>query len=165
MRKVQIVLLLIMLGVPCPTRAQDKLPMRNSSKPNILFFITDDESWLERSAYGWSTLPTPHFDRVAREGVLFTNAFTSAPSCAPSRASVLTGRNFWELRQGAFIQAFLPREFPIVPQLLADNGYTLGCTGKRWGQGSHPTAGILSDSLGTIYNHETIPNPPGPGEQ
>lgn len=152
MRKSAIVVLLTMLGALCPAQASDK--------PNILFFITDDESWLERSAYGWSTLPTPHFDRVAREGVLFTNAFTSAPSCAPSRASVLTGHNFWELRQGAFIQAFIPRDIPIFPKILADNGYKLGCTGKRWGPGSHPSAGIPSDSLGTIYNHETIPNPP-----
>jgi N-sulfoglucosamine sulfohydrolase len=129
-------------------------------QPNILYFMTDDESWLERSVYGWSTLPTPHFDRVAREGVLFTNAFTSAPSCAPSRASVLTGRNFWELRQGAFIQAFIPKEFPIFPKILADHGYKLGYTGKAWGPGSHPTAGIPSNSLGTRYNHETIPNPP-----
>jgi hypothetical protein len=60
--------------------------------PNVLFFLTDDESWLERSAYGWSQLPNPAFDRVAKVGVLFTNAFTTAPSCAPSRASVLTGR-------------------------------------------------------------------------
>jgi len=78
--------------------------------PNILFFLTDDESWLERSAYGWSKLRTPAFDRVAREGVLFTNGFTSAPSCAPSRASVLTGHHLWELEQGAFIQAFIPKK-------------------------------------------------------
>ena len=51
--------------------------------PNILFFITDDESAVERSAYGWSKLPTPAFDRVAKDGVLFTNGFTTAPSCAP----------------------------------------------------------------------------------
>lgn len=106
-----------------------------SEKPNILFFITDDESWLERSAYGWSKLPTPHFDRVARQGVLFTNGFTSAPSCAPSRGSVLTGRNFWELKQGALIQAWLPKEFPLFPQLLANQGYHVGSTHKVWGPG------------------------------
>ena len=66
-------------------------------QPNIVIFLTDDESWQERSGYGWSNLPTPHFDRVAREGVLFTNGFASAPSCAPSLAALLTGRNFWEL--------------------------------------------------------------------
>lgn len=105
------------------------------SQPNIVIFITDDESWQERSAYGWSNLPTPHFDRVAREGVLFTNGFASAPSCAPSRASLLTGRNFWELEEGAFIQAWLPAKFPVMPDLFEQAGYRVGFTGKGWGPG------------------------------
>ncbi|WP_161554832.1 sulfatase family protein [Ereboglobus luteus] len=109
-----------------------------SSRPNVVIFITDDESWLERSAYGWSNLPTPHFDRVARKGALFTRCYTSAPSCAPSRASLLTGRNFWELEQGAFIQAWLPKKFPLLPDLLADAGYHTGYTGKGWGPGIPP---------------------------
>ena len=68
-------------------KAEVKLPAGSAGRPNILLFITDDESWLERSAYGWSNLPTPHFDRVAREGVVFTNGFTSAPSLnAPGSA-------------------------------------------------------------------------------
>ena len=93
-------------------------------------FITDDESALERRAYGWSDLPTPNFERVAREGVLFTRAYCSAPSCAPARAALLTGRNFWELEQGAFIQAFLPAKFPVLPHLLEAVGYRTGYTGK-----------------------------------
>jgi uncharacterized sulfatase len=129
-----------------------------AQQPNILFFLTDDESWLERSAYGWSDLPTPHFDRVAKQGVLFTNGFTSSPSCAPSRASVLTGRPFWELKQGAFIQAFIPKEYPIVTRILAENGYQLGHSGKAWGPGSHPD-GIPSDSIGKKYK-AIISNPP-----
>lgn len=47
-----------------------------AERPNIVIFITDDESWLERSAYGWSKLPTAHFDRVAEQGVLFTHGYT-----------------------------------------------------------------------------------------
>jgi len=122
------------------------------ARPNILFFITDDESWLERSAYGWSTLPTPHFDRVARDGVLFTHAYTSAPSCAPSRAVCVTGRNFWELNQGAFIQAWLPQEFPVFPDILAQAGYHVGYTGKGWGPGVFPE-GSHKKPTGTAYNN------------
>lgn len=103
-----------------------------ADKPNIVIFITDDESWLERSAYGWSKLPTPHFDRVAKEGVLFTRGYTSAPSCAPSRASLLTGRNFWELEEGAFIQAHLPAKFAVLPDLMEAGGYFAGYTGKGY---------------------------------
>ncbi len=103
------------------------------ARPNVVIFITDDESWLERSAYGWSKIPTPNFDRVARQGVLFTHGYTSAPSCAPSRASLLTGRNFWELEEGAFIQAWLPAKFATLPDLMEAGGYWAGYTGKGWG--------------------------------
>jgi N-sulfoglucosamine sulfohydrolase len=99
-------------------------------RPNFLVFITDDESALERGIYGWSGLKTPAFERVAKAGVLFPRAYCSAPSCAPSRAALLTGRNFWELEQGAFIQAYLPTKFPVVPGLLAKAGYHVGWTGK-----------------------------------
>lgn len=128
-------------------------------RPNILFFLTDDESWPERSAYGWSTLPTPGFDRVAREGVLFTNAFTSAPSCAPSRASVLAGRNFWELKQGAFIQAWIPEEFPLFPALLARAGYCVGKTGKGWGPGIYPEGAHGKESAGKSYDSKKVKDP------
>jgi len=102
-------------------------------RPNFLVFVTDDESALERGIYGWSGLKTPAFERVAKSGVLFNRAYCSAPSCAPSRAALLTGRNFWELEQGAFIQAYLPSKFPVVPGLLAKAGYHVGWTGKSVG--------------------------------
>ncbi len=121
-------------------------------RPNVVVFITDDESWLERSAYGWSKLPTPNFDRVAREGVLFTRGFTSAPSCAPSRAALLTGRNFWELEQGAFIQAWLPAKFATLPELVEAGGYHAGFTGKGWGPGVIPPSGRKRNPAGTVYN-------------
>ena len=126
------------------------------NKPNILLFITDDESWFERSVYGESKLHTPNLDRVAQNGVLFTNAYSSAPSSAPARAALLTGRNFWELEQGAFIQAWLPREFPILTELLKNAGYNVGLTGKGWGPGIHPEEGHPADLGGKIYNQERL---------
>ena len=126
-------------------------------RPNILFFITDDEAWLERSAYFWSDLPTPAFDRVADQGVLFERGFTSAPSCGPSRACVLTGRNFWELKQGAFIQAFIPKDIPVFTHLLAENGYHVGKTDKGWGPGVF-IEGSHDQLLGTHYNEIKVPN-------
>lgn len=120
--------------------------------PNFVIFITDDESWLERSAYGWSKIPTPHFDRVAKDGVLFTHAYTSAPSCAPSRAALLTGRNFWELEEGAFIQAWLPGKFAVLPDLMEGGGYSAGYTGKGWGPGVLPESGRKRNPAGAAYN-------------
>ncbi|EMI57751.1 sulfatase family protein [Rhodopirellula sallentina] len=130
----------------------------DSDRPNILLFITDDESWLERSIHGWSDLPTPAFDRVAKEGALFTHGFTSAPSCAPSRASILSGRNFWELRQGAFIQAYVPQQIPLFTHVLARHGYHVGNTGKGWGPGvtideSH------DQMIGKTYDAIELPEP------
>jgi uncharacterized sulfatase len=133
---------------------------KDAARPNVLFFLTDDESWLERSAYGWSKLPTPAFDRVAQQGVLFMNGFTTAPSCAPARASVLTGHHFWELEQGGFIQAYIPKKYPVVSAILANHGYQVGLTGKGWGPGSHSTLGIRSDSLGRNFKSKEIANPP-----
>lgn len=112
-----------------------KAKKAKSDKPNLIIFITDDESWLERAPYGWSNLNLPNFDRVAKEGVMFTRGYSSAPSCAPARASLLTGRNFWELEQGAYIQAFLPSKIKRLPKLLEEGGYHTGYTGKGWGPG------------------------------
>jgi hypothetical protein len=55
------------------------------AQPNIVIFLTDDESWQERSVYGWSNLPTPYFDRVAREGVLCLPTDSHRPLRAPRR--------------------------------------------------------------------------------
>jgi N-sulfoglucosamine sulfohydrolase len=63
-----------------------------SRPPNILMVIADDWSFPHAGAYGDGSLSTPAFDRVARDGALFTRAFTAAPSCTPSRAAILTGR-------------------------------------------------------------------------
>lgn len=146
------------LMIVCLCLTAGALFAKDFARPNILFFFTDDESWLERSAYGWSELPTPAFDRVAEHGVLFTNGFTSAPSCAPSRASVLTGRNFWELKQGAFIQAYLPKEFPIFTELLENSGYHVGSTGKVWGPGVY-NEDSHSEISGAAYNNAKVSNP------
>lgn len=143
-------LLALFLGVVAHIRAASA--EKPFPPPNVVLFITDDESWLERSAYGWSNLPTPHFDRVARDGILFTRGYTSVPSCAPSRASLLTGRNFWELEEGAFIQAWLPAKFPVLPDLLTAGGYHAGYTGKGWGPGVPPPSRGRRNPAGTAYN-------------
>lgn len=136
------------------------LQAAETARPNILIVINDDQSWLECSAYGRSSVPTPHFDRVAKAGVLFTRAYCSAPSCAPARAALLTGRNFWELRQGAFIQAWLPAEFPTLPERLEAVGYHAGYTGKGWGPGVKEPTGQRADPAGKAWNSVRLKSPP-----
>jgi uncharacterized sulfatase len=151
----------VLASASCFATANETAPLARTGtpRPNVLVFITDDESWLERSAYGWSNLPTPHFDRVARDGVLFARGYTSAPTCAPSRASLLTGRNFWELEEGAFIQAWLPPKFPRMPEVLATAGYHIGFTGKGWGPGVPPPGGTRRNPAGPAYDKIKYENP------
>lgn len=104
-------------------------------QPNILFVISDDQSWMHCGAYGDKSIRTPGFDRLAREGVLFENAHAAAPSCMPSRSAILTGRNIWELEESGNLMGHLPVKFPIFTHRLKDAGYELAATGKTWGPG------------------------------
>ena len=131
-----------------------------TKRPNVLIVINDDQSWLECSAYGNSSVRTPAFDRVAKEGVLFTRGYCSAPSCAPARAALLTGRNFWELEQGAFIQAWLPVKFATLPERLTAAGYHAGFTGKGWGPGMKEPTGQRDSPAGKGWNGSAIKSPP-----
>ena len=110
-------------------------PSDPPSNPNILFAIADDASYPHMSAYGTEWISTPHFDRVARDGVLFQNAYTPDAKCAPSRAAILTGRNPWQLKAAANHMAYFPPEFKSFPEALAENGYFVGMTAKGWSPG------------------------------
>jgi N-sulfoglucosamine sulfohydrolase len=103
-------------------------------KPNILFFIMDDAS-MHTGAYGCNWVNTPAFDRVADQGVLFTNAYTPNAKCAPSRSALLTGRNFWQLEEAANHVVNFPAKFKTFPEVLRENGYATAFTGKGWGPG------------------------------
>jgi arylsulfatase A-like enzyme len=107
---------------------------KKASKPNILFCIMDDASPY-MSAYGTKWVKTPAFDRLAQKGVLFTNAYTPNAKCAPSRANVLTGRNSWQLEEGANHGNYFPTKYSTFPEVLQANGYATGLTGKGWGPG------------------------------
>jgi len=109
------------------------------ARPNILFIIFDDWGWQHAGAYGSTWVKTPHFDRVAREGVLFKNAFTSNPKCSPCRATILTGRNSWQLKEAVSHNGLFPEGFEVYPDLLERAGYTVGLTGKGWGPGDFKT--------------------------
>ena len=106
-----------------------------AGRPNILFAISDDQSWMHASAYGDKGTRTPAFDRIAEEGILFTHAYASCPSCMPSRTSILTGRNMWETGPGGNLMGTLKADYAIFSLLLEQSGYQLGATGKTWGPG------------------------------
>lgn len=103
-------------------------------RPNILFAIADDWS-PHAGAYGTKWVKTPAFDRVAREGLLFTHAYTPNAKCAPSRACILTGRNSWQLEEAANHICYFPAKFKGWGEALAEHGWTVGHTMKGWGPG------------------------------
>jgi len=115
-----------------------------TQRPNIVFAFADD--WGRYAgAYAPHEGPqslnaliqTPNFDRVAREGVIFTNAFVPAPSCTPCRSSVLSGRYFWNTGLGAILQgAVWDSSIPSYPLLLEEAGYHIGHTYKVWSPGT-----------------------------
>ncbi|MEX0884639.1 MAG: sulfatase [Cyclobacteriaceae bacterium] len=98
--------------------------------PNILFVISDDQSYFHTSFAGSKFVNTPAFDRVAREGVYFTNCIAGSPGCAPSRSSIITGRHHWQNEQsGQHAAPWLKKHVPFV-DMLDKNGYVTGRTGK-----------------------------------
>jgi arylsulfatase A len=103
------------------------------SRPNVIFLLLDDAGWTDTGAFGGRML-TPHLDRLAAEGMSFTDAHSPAPNCSPSRAGILTGRI--PARTG--IYSYLPEGHPMhlraeeitVAELARQAGYRTGHFGK-----------------------------------
>jgi N-sulfoglucosamine sulfohydrolase len=122
-------------------------------QPNILFCLADDWSWPHASIAGDKVVKTPTFDRVAREGVLFENAFVSAPSCTPSRGAILTGQWHWRLEEGGNLWSTLPAKFDVYPDILEQAGYHVGYTRKGWGPGRNEPGGRTRNPAGPRYKN------------
>jgi arylsulfatase A-like enzyme len=131
--------------------------------PNILFCIADDASYPHMGAYGTDWVRTPGFDRVAQEGLLFTAAYTPNAKCAPSRASILTGRNSWQLKEAANHIPYFPQEFMTYAEVLARNGYFVGKTAKGWAPGVAEDANGLPRQLAGQPFDERTAEPPARG--
>ena len=123
----------------------------SKKRPNILFCFADDWAWPHASIAGDKVVKTPTFDRVAREGVLFENAFVSAPSCTPSRSAIVTGQWHWRLEQGGNLWSTLPAKFTVYPDLLEKKGYHVGFTRKGWGPGYDEPGGRTRNPAGPRY--------------
>jgi arylsulfatase A-like enzyme len=115
-----------------------------AQQPNVLFLFADD--WGRyASAYAkyepqnglQSLVRTPNIDRIAKRGVLFRNAFVSAPSCTPCRSALLSGQHFWRTGQASILQgARWDSNIPAFPLLLHQAGYHIGESFKVWGPGT-----------------------------
>src|SRR5262245_63852493 len=79
---------ILLASLCCVQRAE----RGQTQRPNIVLILADDLGYADIGVYGSRDIPTPNIDRIAREGVLFTDAYVSSPYCSPSRAGLLTGR-------------------------------------------------------------------------
>ncbi len=144
----RVIALAAALAAVAPAHAQVGRPA-----PNILLVIADDWSYPHAGAYGDRTVATPAFDRVAREGALFSRAFIASPSCTPSRAAILTGQPVHRLAEGGNLWGFLPERFAVYPDLLERAGYQVGFTGKGWGPGRFEPGGRPRNPAGTHFEN------------
>lgn len=106
-----------------------------AGRPNLIFAIADDWGYPHAGAYGYAAAKTPTFDRLAKEGMLFSSAFTAAPTCTASRGSILTGQAPHRLENGGNLHSHLPAKFAVYPDILEKSGYVVGAYRKAWGPG------------------------------
>jgi arylsulfatase A-like enzyme len=105
-------------------------------KPNIVFLLADDQRADAVGVAGNSLIHTPEMDRLAAEGVLFSNAFAVSSACAPSRANIFSGLYARTSGMRGFAETFSPEQMKqIYPVLLREAGYQTGFIGK-WGVGA-----------------------------
>ncbi|MBC2593460.1 sulfatase-like hydrolase/transferase [Ruficoccus amylovorans] len=119
----------------------------SARKPNVIVILSDDQGYADVGFNGSKEIPTPALDSIAKNGVLFTNGYVTAPQCAPSRAGLLSGQN--QSRFGrecnTTIDTFgLPDTIPLMPEYLREDGYATGIIGK-WHLGAEPLSPTPSD--------------------
>ncbi len=112
-----------------------KLSAAEPSPPNILFIFADDASCHFGQSYGCDWVKTPNIDQIARQGIIFDNAYVPTSKCAPCRAAIVTGRNPWQLEEACNHQARFPAKFAGFGEGLSRAGVSCGKVGKLWGPG------------------------------
>jgi arylsulfatase A len=162
--------------VLCLTVAFDSLHV-TAAPPAIVFILVDDMGYADLGCQGATDIQTPHADRLAREGLRFTDFYANAPVCTPTRCGFITGR--WQQRTGlewAFgftAQAFrrqgsewipetnmhglgMPTDIPTLPGMLRAKGWATGCFGK-WHLGYrdeyNPTRRGFDEYFGELLGH------------
>ena len=138
----------------CPADSAEKNNQGNEKDPNVLLIYTDDVGYGDIGAYG-GEIPTPNIDKLAGNGMLFTNTYATAATCTPSRFSLLTGEYAWREPGRGVLQGDAPaiidpgRE--TLPKIMERAGYRTGIVGK-WHLG-------LGGENGPAWNRKVAPGP------
>ncbi|MBK9706141.1 MAG: sulfatase [Acidobacteria bacterium] len=132
----RIITISVLLALPAAGAGRRNQVAANISRPNIVFILIDDLRWDEIGVAGHPFIKTPSIDRLAREGVIFRNAFMTTPLCSPSRASFLTGQ--YAHTHGItdnLDRAAASHQLVTFPRLLHQSGYETAFIGK-WHMGN-----------------------------
>jgi arylsulfatase A-like enzyme len=141
------------LTAPLVLLARSKAAGAANSRPNILFILADDLGYADLSCYGRRDYATPNIDRLAAQGVRFTQAYANSAVCTASRVALITGRYQYRLPVGleeplGGRNIGVPPDHPTLPSLLQKGGYGTALIGK-WHLGPLPDYGPLKSG----YDH------------
>lgn len=137
--------------IPAAARAAGEAP------PNILFILADDMGWADLGVYGQRDYATPNLDRLAAQGVRFTQGYANSAVCSATRFGLITGRYQYRLRGGleepiGGNALGLPPEHPTLPSLLKARGYRTALFGK-WHLGALPKYGPLKSGYDEFFGN------------
>jgi len=130
-----------MMGAVAGDRSLAFAAQRSLRKPNIIFILADDLGYGDLGCYGQKQMATPNLDRLAQEGVRFTQAYAGSTVCAPSRCALMTGLHMGHARIRGNARFPLRPADLTVAELLKGAGYRTGLIGK-WGLGEACSTGI-----------------------
>ena len=143
--------------------AAPRVSSSETRRPNVLFILADDLGYGDLSCFGRPDYSTPNLDRLARQGVRFTHAYSASPVCTPTRCAFITGRYparaavgleeplAWKKNLGDRAGvAGLPADHPTIASLLKKNGYETALVGK-WHLGYLPTFGPIQSGFDEFF--------------
>jgi uncharacterized sulfatase len=126
-------------------------------RPNFLLVISDDQSWEHTSFIDYPLVATPNFDRIAREGIYFENSYAAAPTCTASRSAILAGQPIWRLGSSSMLAGNYSEQMISFQNLLEQEGYYTGYTGKGWAPGKVPKErGLELMPTGRKFRNATV---------
>ena len=129
---------IVLLGV---VQGSDARGGDRPARPNVVFILADDLGYGDLGCYGQERIQTPHIDRLAAEGMRFTQCYAGSTVCAPSRSTLMTGQHTGHTRvRGNALVPLLPEDETLA-EMLSKAGYQTALIGK-WGLGEPGTTGL-----------------------